>query len=498
MRARPFQQVVLTLLLAALWLLLYPILYSRSPFLQKHFRTYQFFQRFLTTDSTAQVSDSLTFVADTLVQDTLPQDTMAPEDRLPQDLTISSLIPDLIGDYQGIHTLTPFFQALAGTERQIRIAYYGDSSIEGDLMCMTFRDSLQRRFGGQGVGFVPVMSEIPGFRRSVRHAFSDNWYRNVIGTTNERQLARGISGEYFVAPDTNESADSQHQDSLPTANEQTKSYWVSYRGSRWFAGTRQFQQARFFYGRPARDTTRTTYGRLYVQAPGVQTTHSLRTARLVNAIKVIDTISSKVRLTFDVSPNYPLYGTSLESEAGILVDNFPCRGNAGQAVRGIPRSVLSAFQDLMDYDLIILQYGLNVLNARVKDYSWYERQLVRVIDHFQEAMPGVPILLVGVSDKGSRINGRMQTDPSVPRVTNTQRAAAERKGVAFFSLYEAMGGPGSMVNWVEKARPRLANYDYTHFNFKGGKAASDLLLDFLLGGYESYLRQSANPESEPL
>ena len=61
---------------------------------------------------------------------------------------------------------------------KIRIAYLGDSMIEGDLVSQTLRKLLQNFFGGKGVGFVPITSPVAGFRTSVKHTFSSKWKQN--------------------------------------------------------------------------------------------------------------------------------------------------------------------------------------------------------------------------------------------------------------------------------------------------------------------------------
>jgi lysophospholipase L1-like esterase len=490
MLRRPIFRGYLLMLLAAAWLLIYPSIHQRSAFLQQHFRTYSYLFMARVAPAAADSVQTQVSLPDSMVLDSVKMDSLLAAPPPPAE-AIPTEIPPLVGDYNGLNQLDSFFLELQQNKGQTRIAYYGDSSIEGDLMCMTFRDSMQQRFGGNGVGFVPIMSEIPGFRRSVRHSFSNNWYRNVIGESNDRKLLRGISGEYFVADQAPPITDSMAVDSLLTEEPASDEYWVRYRGSRWFTGTRTFDQSRLFYGRPQADSTGRAYGSVYSYANGQSNTHTLSAPELVNEVVLTDSVADRVRLQFDMYGTYPLYGVSLESEQGIIVDNFPCRGNSGRALLGISSSVMKHFQEKLDYDLIILQYGLNVINARVQGYDWYERQLISVIERFQRTMPGVPILLIGVPDKGTKLNGQMQTDPSVPRVTNVQRRAARQTGITFFSLYEAMGGPGSMVSWVEDERPRLANYDYTHFNFKGANVASDLLLDFLMNGYEYYRR---NPE----
>ena len=68
-----------------------------------------------------------------------------------------------------------FYSALANVsamERPVRIAYYGDSFIEGDILTCDLRESLQNEFGGNGVGWVDCGSKVAGFRRTVKHQFS--------------------------------------------------------------------------------------------------------------------------------------------------------------------------------------------------------------------------------------------------------------------------------------------------------------------------------------
>ena len=55
--------------------------------------------------------------------------------------------------------------------------------------------------------------------------------------------------------------------------------------------------------------------------------------------------------------------------------------------------------------------------------------------------------------------------------------------VAFWNLYEAMGGDGSIARMKEK---KQANLDYTHINFDGGKYVAKLLFDVLVNGKDNY------------
>lgn len=479
-----FIATLLTLILAGLFLLAYPLLHPKVPLLQAHFKNYAALGSLVkNTGEKNRAVDSIPHV-----------DTLALLQSLKQDSAAAYISPELMSlkDYSGAFALIPFFEALTQKDTQVRVAYYGDSSIEGDLISQTVRDSLQRRFGGRGVGFMPITSKTNGFRRSVKHFFSNNWYHCYIGRGNTRNKRRGISGEYFltyseIQVDTIK-RDSIRGDSI-VINPPDQSYWVTYRPSRLNPGARVIPSARLFYGTPDyNDTTeyKGAVGQVRVATDHHQQSIRIRYEGLINEITLTDTLSQFVRINFDTPPNLPIYGVSLESPKGLILDNFSSRGNLGPGLKYIAQSTLEAFQQKLDYDLIILQFGLNVTNPTLTDLSWYERDMMSVIDHYQLAFPHTSILIIGPPDKAAKQGGRMRTDPSVPRINAALQRVAIRSGVAFFSMYEAMGGEGSMVEWVEKKRPKLANFDYTHFNFKGAAIAGNYVTDFLMKGLEAY------------
>lgn len=465
MERKPFRRALWIITLAAGLVLIYPAIHYYTPFLKHHFRSYDPLGP-LFSDSTA--TDSLQGIPD-------------------RDSLQASLYK-----YDGREYLAPFYRALRAGHEQVRIAHYGDSSIEGDLITASFRDSLQRRFGGSGIGFVPILDPIAGFRRTVIHTFSDDWHHQPLQGDNEQSLPYGISGDYFSSW---QPADSMAVaiDTLPLDEDSPASqrtFWTFYRTADIFPGIRTFPQSRLFYGAVFQDSTAQEIPApsLYVEAGGVRKELILNTEAPVNQYWLQDNPLQQIYLRFEVPPSLPLYGLSFETPDGIIVDNFPSRGNSGIALRRIKPSTLRAFQSMLDYDLIMLQFGLNALNPEMEDYGWYERQMEKVLSHFREAMPGITLLILGPSDRAIRYKGQLRTDPSVPRITEALRRTAERNEVAFFSFFEAMGGEGSMVRWVDRKEPRLANLDYTHFNFAGARRASGFLLEFLLQGYERYER----------
>src|SRR6478736_6820230 len=81
-----------------------------------------------------------------------------------------------IEDYsENKKALGSFFKSLNQVKsKPVRIAFFGDSFIEGDILAGNFRDTLQLLFGGQGVGYVPVATDAAQFRTTILHSFS-NW-----------------------------------------------------------------------------------------------------------------------------------------------------------------------------------------------------------------------------------------------------------------------------------------------------------------------------------
>lgn len=483
MEQRTFTQAFYTLLFAVCLLAVYPVLHANIPYLQNNFRSYTVFGYGGATpaaDTTAMV-DTLALAA----PDTIDLQPVIEEDTIP-------IPPPTVFDNAA--NLRSFFERLAEKRGQVRIAYFGDSSIEGDLISQTVRDSLQKRFGGAGVGYMPIYSQVAGFRQSVRHKIGGEWESLRFGKKNPYAIARNITGEFFLARQPKIEEDTLGVDStivavVDTTAEEIETHWVQYGAVRLFPGLRTIPKARLFYGRPARDSLLPASD----QQPFVQVTVGENTTQFeldkrkhLNQLWLTTEPCKKVRLDFELPENLPLYGVSLESDQGIIVDNFSARGNSGAMLTHVSGGMMVQFDSLLNYDLVIMQYGLNVINKDMEDYSWYRAEMRRVIRHIKRHMPKAAILLVGPTDKAIKVEGEMMTDPGTPRVNEALRRVAARENVSFFSFYEAMGGEGSMIEWVEEKEPRWANLDYTHFNFRGAHQAGKLLLAYLMNAYEEY------------
>jgi hypothetical protein len=375
-------------------------------------------------------------------------------------------------------SLSRFFESLntlKHKKHKTRIAYFGDSMIEGDLITQDLRECMQDVFGGNGVGFVPVTSVVAGFRTSIVHKFNDWTTYNLLENVPWNH-ALGISGYTFVP-------------NIITSDTSGKDLnsWVKYIGVN-KKHLKDFNEAKLLYGKSAAENYVTINGNNY----------KLAGTKAVNELAVnVGESCHYINANFNCKTAVDVFGFSMESDSGVFVDNFSFRGNSGLPIIKVTKDIYAETNECLNYDLIILEYGLNAVNPVVTNFSWYEKGMNSVIKHIQASFPNTSILLISVGDKSYRKDGIYQTDPSVPILVAAQKRMAQKNKLAFWSLYDAMGGNGAMVKWVE-GDTVFANKDYTHFNFKGAHKVGKLLFTKLMSEYTDYNKKKYEELSQAL
>lgn len=361
------------------------------------------------------------------------------------------------------HGMSHFYQSLIDIDkigRPVRIAYFGDSFIEGDILTADLRNMLQDKFGGRGVGYVPVTSKFPGFRPTVRHSFAGWTSHNVTDTIGFVRSKQDISNNYFHASNgayVNLEATGKYVSNLESCS-LSSIFYLTGDSLVLSAQLNGGQEKEFF----------------------LEGDSSLQCVTVSGDIKSVRWSVKKA------SPEALFYGVTMDSGNGVLLDNFSTRGSSGQQLSGIPSSILRGYNKLRKYDLIVIQYGLNVVFEGGMDYTYYKDGMKTVISSIKNAFPDTSILIVGIGDRETKDeNGNLRTMPAVKGLIRSQQMLAAETGVAFWNLYNAMGGEGSMVEMVN-SKPAMANYDYTHINFRGGKHIAGLLFDAIIYGKEQY------------
>jgi len=342
-------------------------------------------------------------------------------------------------------------------ERPVRIAFFGDSFIEGDILTASFRDTLQSIYGGRGIGYVPVTSEVARFRTTIQHTFS-HWKTYSFVSKKNPYAPLGTPGYCFIPEDENE---------------------IEFKPGKRRVNS-QFNTIRLFYKTTLPDSLHYTVNDTVHHSVALDTAQSLRQLTL----KARD--AKSVKFSFRPYDSLKAYGLSFEEGKGIYVDNLSMRGNSGMGLSQVSGEMHRQFNRYQDYSMIILQYGLNVASEEdTTGYIWYTQKMVRVVNALKESFPKSSILIISVSDRSSNQDGKFATMTTIPDMVEAQRAIARKCKVAFWDLYSAMGGENSMIKFVE-AIPPMAAKDYTHLTFQGGRKLARLLTETILHERKRY------------
>ncbi len=357
----------------------------------------------------------------------------------------------------------------------VRIAFMGDSFVEGDILTADLRELLQDTFKGGGTGFAPMASPFTAYRQTVKTSAKGWTPYNIMQRKNTPEPLRG---DYFVSGWV-----AQATDGATTRWEMT-----SVRRH-----LKECRRARLLF--ISRDDAE-----IMVRInDGEERAFSFRGDDIVRQIVIEgERIASLEMRIAKGGAGFTGYGAEFEDLEGVVVDNFSIRSNNGQAMFWSNASVNAQINTMRGYDLVILQYGLNIMQAERTDYSLYAKQVEKMIRYAKSCFPGAAILVMGVSDRSQRNERGIEPMTVAANLSEWQRAAAEQCGAAFWNTYEAMQRLGGMKTFVANG---WAGKDYTHINYAGGKQIATSLYHALLWGSQQYTRtarQRVIPEKSVL
>lgn len=363
------------------------------------------------------------------------------------DTLVPEAKPSKVGDLVVIEDYTPSGLGLANLRRAInsgafaRIALVGDSYIEGDIFSQDLRDKLQSAYGGEGVGYVNMHSDFPGFRRTVKQGGSGWKTFTALKKAENRFLS--LSEQYAVA-----------------AGEAS----ATYHGTKAYPQNAQWSRSKFLFITP--EATKISY-----RAGGDWIESEVAPDSMVQMISIdgiTDDFEVKTRSTKLMG-----LGVWLDGNTGIGLDCMSSRGFSGITLTRVnPRLCLEMTRCGIDYNLIILEFGINAMSSSQKNYSVYCSRMVEVINHVKQCYPRADILLMGVGDRGEKRGTEIHSMSTADAMIDAQREAARKAHCLFWDTREAMGGRDAVVSW---SREGLINKDYIHLTHKGGERLAQQL-----------------------
>jgi len=366
----------------------------------------------------------------------------------------ASFISDTVAkeaEANSINPLSPFLDSLAASTGQVRVMYYGDSQVEGDRITFYLRQLLREGRGGTGPGlFLPVMPVM--YTKSLWIRSSANWGRFNYLSYKSGRLSHNNLGPFMAI--------CRYLPEGVTAPVPQKAD-IRIRPSNYSdTAAAKYETMRIFYSLKK--------GKVNISATGDYLLYkdTLRTGAGIHELTCDLKGSKEILVEFEGRVSPDIYGISIESREGVIVDNIPQRGSAGLEFTMVNSDNLKGLYNMLTPDLIILHYGLNIVKNVRNDYTYYKSGLIRQLTALKEMAPYTPVLLIGVTDMAQGEGDSIRSYANIPAIIMAQHEAAMETGAAFWDSYSAMGGSLSIVDWAGM-KPPLAQTDYVHFTYPG-------------------------------
>ncbi len=336
----------------------------------------------------------------------------------------------------------------------VRMAFMGDSFVEGDIMTADLREELQSAYGGGGVGFVPFSYKQNNIRPTIK-IISKGW--QCYSILERDKLPESISKAFSYAGWI----------TLPEGDGAS----TTWRTTKVRDHINEVSDVRILFISTNNSSLRVECN----DAPPKR--YQIKGSNKLQQITISQSGIRSIKLTVDSGADgFIGYGAHFESGAhsgGVSLDNLPIRSNNGSAMFAASRSINNQISNFSGaYDIIFLQYGLNVIQPTINGYTRYGDLLRQMIRHIKSMYPRAAVVVVGVSDR-CRVDGEViKPMRETAGLERFQREAARCEGVAFWSMRDAMLQHGGMQEFVSKG---WASKDYTHVTFSGGSIiASEL------------------------
>jgi lysophospholipase L1-like esterase len=351
--------------------------------------------------------------------------------------------------------LRSFFEALnqASVKQRlepVRIMHFGDSHVAADVLTREIRERLQNEFGDGGNGFIVPRNPMATKRRGALSGATEGWVVEGIGGRSSADAIYGPAGINLATSDPGERA------WLETTCNHFEVYFARMPGG----------------------------GKFEITVDGVDVLEepisaNSRVAKLDSvSIDLPDDAPHRLQVRTLSPGKVRLFGIVAEHLAGgISYDVFGINGARANRILGWNQSALAAAVKTRDPNLIILAYGTN----EVADAGWtaaaYESLLGEIIQRLHTAAPQASILIFAPPDRADLpLSGRLEV------LVAAERRAAIANNAAFWSGFDAMGGAGSMNNWLSKG---LAQSDRVHLTGAGYARLAELFFSDLMRAWSN-------------
>ena len=354
-------------------------------------------------------------------------------------------------------------------QQRVSIVHIGDSHLQADVFSGAVRQKIQLRFGNAGRGLIfpyrVAKSNEPHSYKTTSNNSSWDSKRNSILT---KSLPIGISGF------TIETADTSAKINLMVKDQPGLGY--------------AFTKFSLFHDKGKNNFDLT-----------VCDENNCERAIFNSSNSNVDPFVSKISFDSPVrqivlrsekkdsseKKSTRIYGILLENDSSGVLYNMV--GANGAEFRHYNMS--KYFMEQLPYlnpDLVIVSLGTNdAYPARFNSTAFYNH-IDTLISNIKRTNPNACVLFTTPPDSYRKARRGKVKNPNMKSARMVMIKYCLQHNLAYWDLYEIMGGYGSMAKWYSSG---LAAKDHVHFTGKGYLIQGDLFYRALMKGYDDYVRQ---------
>lgn len=361
-----------------------------------------------------------------------------------------------------------FYGALAQTAlgrpgAVTRISHWGDSTIAADGLTSVARQLLQRQLGDAGHGYVLVEPGTDWYvQKGVEYERKGwrSWKIIDAGAKDSHYGYGGVSALGYLGA------------------------WARYATAETGPVGRSVSRFELYFARGRR------YGKLSYSVDGAEPTLlDTRAEALTDAFQAIAVPDGPHELKIRSAGDGPVrvYGVTMERAGpGVVYDCIGLVGARGSRMLNMDPTHFKRQVQHRRPDLMVIAFGGNELVDEGMSMTWYRKRFVDVVRLYRQAAPEASCVVMSPIDHGEKYRGRIRTKPDLLKMLPVQRDVALAEGCAFFSIFDAMGGEGSMGRWY-RSKPRLGWADLSHVTRGGARVLGSLWYKALMKGFSDYI-----------
>jgi lysophospholipase L1-like esterase len=366
-----------------------------------------------------------------------------------------------------MRTLTPMKEGERAA--MTRIIHYGDSHVAADWLTGALRNHFQHDFGNGGPGFLLAGKPWPWYRREgIESGSSAGWQVDGL-----KQAALAEDGKLGLAGL-----------SLTTGRAGER-LWLT-------AECDHFEL--YVLKQPGGGMIEVSLDGMLVHRDFSLNSPTMETAYL--SVEASRGSPHTLELRTLASGQVRVFGLVAErDQAGVAYDTLGINGARASRPLQWDWALLADQIAHRDPDLIVVAYGTNEVSDDDLDLAEYSRNFSELLHRLRQAAPRASLLVIAPPDRAARVGKRWRTISAMSALVETQRKAALASGAAFWDLFHAMGGSGTIERWANQSPP-LAQADRVHLTRAGYHWVAEVLYRELLRGHWDFLWRSLWPSRD--